>query len=198
MQTPEVIKDDLLGLEGMFLWANLTFCFIFGSFSTFFLILCYSNMYTLLLKHVSNDVCVARLQFILLSALLRCRSYTVQHICMCILPHLVFVSLLLCLVIILPSADDSFRSANGEFRELPPVELSNLPFILKVRFFLCSHENVIIWPPTRSHNIYLFYALVQCLLYHYDTSNMHSVQAKNIVCACLIMFCRSVILMNTF
>ncbi|KAG2597411.1 hypothetical protein PVAP13_5KG256100 [Panicum virgatum] len=29
------------------------------------------------------------------------------------------------------SNDDSFRSANGEFRELPPVELSNLPFILK-------------------------------------------------------------------
>ncbi|EES02902.2 hypothetical protein BDA96_03G163800 [Sorghum bicolor] len=32
---------------------------------------------------------------------------------------------------IMHSNDDSFRSANGEFRELPPVELSNLPFILK-------------------------------------------------------------------
>ncbi|KAG2588512.1 hypothetical protein PVAP13_5NG342000 [Panicum virgatum] len=32
---------------------------------------------------------------------------------------------------IMHSNDDSFCSANGEFRELPPVELSNLPFILK-------------------------------------------------------------------
>ncbi|KAL6850296.1 hypothetical protein ACP4OV_020923 [Aristida adscensionis] len=28
-------------------------------------------------------------------------------------------------------SDDPYRSANGEFRELPPVELSNLPLILK-------------------------------------------------------------------
>ncbi|KAL6626231.1 hypothetical protein ACP70R_029957 [Stipagrostis hirtigluma subsp. patula] len=33
---------------------------------------------------------------------------------------------------VLHSNDDSFRSANGEFRELPPVELSNLPLILKI------------------------------------------------------------------
>lgn len=32
---------------------------------------------------------------------------------------------------IMHSNDDSFRSANGEFRELPPVELCNLPFIVK-------------------------------------------------------------------
>ncbi|KAK3160792.1 hypothetical protein QOZ80_1BG0064540 [Eleusine coracana subsp. coracana] len=32
---------------------------------------------------------------------------------------------------ILHSNDDSFRSVNSEFRELPPVELSNLPLLLK-------------------------------------------------------------------
>ncbi|XP_062198148.1 uncharacterized protein LOC133900883 isoform X2 [Phragmites australis] len=32
---------------------------------------------------------------------------------------------------VLHSNDDSFHSANGELRELPPVELSNLPLILK-------------------------------------------------------------------
>ncbi|TVU21016.1 hypothetical protein EJB05_30625 [Eragrostis curvula] len=32
---------------------------------------------------------------------------------------------------VLHSNDDTFRSTNGDFRELPPVELSNLPLLLK-------------------------------------------------------------------
>ncbi|KAM0893979.1 hypothetical protein ACQ4PT_024780 [Festuca glaucescens] len=36
---------------------------------------------------------------------------------------------------VLHSHDESFRSVNGELRELPPVDLSNLPLILKRDFF---------------------------------------------------------------
>jgi len=121
------------------LWFMILFLFLFSSPP--FLTLC------------DSDTCVQWLD--LCSAV----HITILLICMWCSPCLAFVSVSLCSLIILPSADDSFRSANGEFRELPPVELSNLPFILKVGFFLLcsSHVKMLLFCISlHSHSIYCY------------------------------------------
>lgn len=111
-------------------FGSIAFCF--GFFSILSLILCFANMWAM-------TCALLGCSSYYYSPFLAASSFAVYDICMCILPQLVCLTIVKCLVTILPFADDSFRSANGEFRELPPVELSNLPFILKVRFFLCSY-----------------------------------------------------------
>jgi hypothetical protein len=68
--------------------------------------------------------------------------------------------------------------------------LSNLPFILKVRFFFSSsHMKMLLFGLQHIVTTFIYFMfwfnVYSC--YHCGTSNMHSVWAENIVCSCLIM-----------